>query len=302
MKRSPAFSSLLTATLTAATSVCVASGIIVACANGSSLGIETGSDASTNLDPGQPTEISQPVPTHRDASSLGMLPLGDAGEAGAAQGTMTLDGGGDGGNGCAAIGPSFVCGLNPQCGCASGQTCDISNDTTGATACVDAGSSIQGDECFVTSDCQAGLTCFLGACRPYCTGDTVGGPCTGTGLGTCAQASAGDQNIPNEEVCYVSCDLANPAAACGANGCVHAGGQTNCETVGFAVSDEDCDDPTDCAPGYACVTFTTSGSDASSSTCQAYCTFPTGTCSVGQTCQHFSTDIVLNGKTYGFCQ
>ena len=190
--------------------------------------------------------------------------------------------------------------MNPQCGCAGNETCDISDGTTGSTSCVAAGASIQGDQCASTSDCSPGLTCFLGACRPYCTGTTIGAACVGTGLGTCAQATSGGANIPNEEVCFVSCDLSNPAAACGANGCVHTGAQTNCETVGFGGAGDSCDDPTDCLPGFACVTF--SDGDASSSTCQAYCQFVAGSCAAGTTCQHFSTDIVSNGKTYGFCQ
>src|SRR3954447_1670680 len=69
---------------------------------------------------------------------------------------------------CEAVAPNNRCGLEPQCGCANNETCDVTNETSGATSCVTAGGGTLGRPCNQTGDCLAGLTCQFGACRPYC--------------------------------------------------------------------------------------------------------------------------------------
>src|SRR5207237_10755948 len=109
-----------------------------------------------------------------------------------------------------------VCGLAPQCGCSAGQTCDVTDDT-GTTACVTAGSGPTASPCTRQADCAAGLTCVLGACRPYCA--TASQACTGASVGTCFDAvtTAGGP-IPNKNVCTIACDPRAPTA-CGTNTC-----------------------------------------------------------------------------------
>jgi len=78
------------------------------------------------------------------------------------------DGGSSGNQACETVPPNNKCGLDPQCGCLETETCDVTNQTTGATSCVTGGSATLGRPCSATGDCMAGLACLYGACRPYC--------------------------------------------------------------------------------------------------------------------------------------
>jgi hypothetical protein len=294
-------------------SVVAVMAVAAACANGSSTGIRDNPDGGSGDDDATSTSTNIPMPVIAgdDASGTSTLPFGDDDDSGgASQGTMIIntgddDGGeagtdGGSGGGCAAVGPNFKCGLNPQCGCEGSQTCDVTSRDSGAATCVASSGTIQGDKCTSTSDCQQGLTCILGACRPYCTGQTLGTPCKGSGVGSCAQFYSGGVAVKNDEICFVSCDLTNPTAACGANGCVISSGETNCETVGTAGEFASCTYGSDCAQGLSCITF--GSGDSGTSSCRTMCRFGGAACGNNESCTHFSTDLVLNGITYGFCE
>ena len=285
--------------------------VAAACAIGSSTGIRDEPDGASGDDDATSTSTNIPMPVIAgdDASGTSTLPFGDDDDDDGGSNTMIItvgdDDGGEGGTDgggtkCAANAPSFKCGLDPQCGCEGSLTCDVTARDSGAVSCVGSGGTIQGDKCTSTSDCQQGLTCSLGACRPYCNAQKVGTACDGGGLGSCVQIDSFGSAVPNLKVCLVSCDLTNPSAACGAGGCVLAAGETNCQAVGTAGEFASCTYTTDCAPGLNCITF--GSGDSGTSSCRTMCRFGGAACGNNESCTHFGTDLVLNGVTYGFCE
>ncbi len=137
--------------------------------------------------------------------------------------TDAADGGSSGGGGgtCKTAPPNNKCGLDPQCGCGTNETCDVTNTVTGATSCVTAGGGTLGRNCNTTGDCLAGFTCQYGACRPYCSSATDGTKCSEAGTGIC-YTTMDDNNkpVPNGKVCTVDCDPRMPSAVCGKNTCI----------------------------------------------------------------------------------
>lgn len=118
---------------------------------------------------------------------------------------------------CVTVAPNNRCGLDPQCGCGSNETCDVTNVSTGATSCVSGGSATLGRPCTQTGDCMAGLTCEYGACRPYCK--TARSKCGVAGTDLCVEVNNAGKPIPNRTVCTIDCDPRNPSAVCGTNAC-----------------------------------------------------------------------------------
>ncbi|MDB4941776.1 MAG: hypothetical protein JWP97_1310 [Labilithrix sp.] len=164
----------------------------------------------------------------------------------------------DTGAACKAVPPNDKCGLDPQCGCGSNETCDVTNDTNGATSCVTAGAATVGRPCFQTGDCIAGLACVFGACRPYC--GTALSKCTVAGTSLCVAVLDGaDKPITNKNVCTINCDPMNPAGVCGTNAChwfdtYYAPEKvTDCNYGGTTPALGTCVDTSDCQPGYACI-------------------------------------------------
>lgn len=205
------------------------------------------------------------------------------------------------------IPPTATCGLAPQCGCASNQTCDITDDATGAAACNVAGSAAQGHGCNASADCSPGLTCFQGACRPYCT--TSNAQCNLAGTGLCIQVTAtGGVNLPNKTLCLINCQVDDPTS-CG--GIPASGPIAGCTLETIAGTHGDCTAagrstttcggfdgatwvPPVCAPGYTC---------SSTNTCNQWCRFNVGgTCTGGMTCQHYPNGgVAIDGSEYGYC-
>ncbi len=193
---------------------------------------------------------------------------------------------------CAKTAPSNVCGVSPQCGCATNETCDVTNMTTGASACVKAGSGAAGASCTSSSGCLPGLTCASGVCHAYCG---AGGSCTG-GASCLSYNNASGKAIPNYDVCSVSCDLMNPKAACGSNGCGNVSGSiTNCQKAGTGLSDDSCNSAADCSPGMLCI------DDGYDTVCEKWCRIGKGDCPLGFSCTALASPPVIGGVTYGFC-
>jgi hypothetical protein len=218
-------------------------------------------------------------------------------------------GGAEGGGPCVPASPG-TCGLAPQCGCASNQTCDVTDVTTGAAACVEAGSAALGRGCNTTGNCVPGLTCFAGACRPYCPTANANAPCGAPGTGLCIQivVTSTGVNAPNDTVCLVNCQLDDPTS-CGGTpasgpiaGCtLSTNGGTNADCTAAGTSKTTCGGFAGgtwqaplCAPGYGC---------SSTGVCNQWCRFNvSGTCSGGLTCTHVpGGDIVIDGTAYGYC-
>jgi hypothetical protein len=200
---------------------------------------------------------------------------------------------------CTTVPPNNLCGLVPQCGCGVNQTCDVTNDQTGATSCITAGAGVQGAACTSTGNCALGLTCVFGACRPYCT--TANQTCSNGGLCFDPQNSQGNPT-PNRHVCSIQCDLRNPSAACPGNGCDWFDAQkvTDCRTAGTGGQDLPCNSNADCKPGFECYPF-----GPLITSCQGYCRIgQNGDCGNGTSC----TDVFganapnQNGSKLGLCE
>jgi hypothetical protein len=198
---------------------------------------------------------------------------------------------------CARPSPSDPCGLDPQCGCSSSQTCEV---TEPSTTCVAAGNAPLGHGCTVTASCAPGLTCFNGACRPYCSSTGDAGCEAKLPEGGACVAVVGDDGgpLPNYEVCTFHCQLQDPSA-CGPNGSLNAGciydgvGGTDCEDVGLSGIGTSCQFLNDCLPGLVCA-----------GTCMPWCrvTQSPSDCGDGEACQAFAgSPVVANGVEYGYC-
>ena len=195
-----------------------------------------------------------------------------------------------------------ACGLAPQCGCASNQTCDVTS-ANGSTACVNAGTATLGHACSGTGGCAVGLTCVFGACHPYC--GSAGSQCAISGTGLCYQVQNQQmQNIPNLDVCLVKCAL-DDAASCGAisanqsdpvAGCiVDNAGNTDCETVGRSTTTCGGANAPYCAPGYTCA------NNGSTNVCVKWCKVGGAVNCGAQTCRSFTTHVIVAGTEFGYC-
>jgi hypothetical protein len=222
----------------------------------------------------------------------GVLPTGDSGGGGD---DTSIPGDDTSTGSCTpASGSGSTCGTFPQCGCASGENCDVKT-TAGMAACTPAGSVGVNDACSDFGQCVKGTSCVGGLCRPFCGGD---GDCTSPGPGACkpVQDSSG-ASIPGFQVCLTTCDPLNPSAACGSQGCTLDGeGSSACVGAGSATGTGACSsDPNACAPGYVCL---------SSGDCLHWCRVggSSSDCSgTGGTCQSFSTPVYKGSVEYGVC-
>jgi hypothetical protein len=227
-----------------------------ACANGpdsNTTSMPRPDDGTETTEPTEPPPDSVTVPPSNpnDAST------GDDDDAGSET---------DAGS-CATTAPSRACGLAPQCGCAANETCDVIDKSTGAVSCVAAGDGVLGSACTETSQCGLGLTCALGACRPYCS--TVKSACSGAGVGTCLQATnSSGSGIRNLKVCTIPCDVLSPAAACASNTCTwdSTAKLANCEGAGTRSVRQACARSSDCMPGLACARHPVVGME-----CERWC-------------------------------
>jgi hypothetical protein len=165
----------------------------------------------------------------------------------------------EGGGACQTVAPNNRCGLDPQCGCAANETCDVTNRSTGATSCVTAGGGTLGRPCVQTGDCIAGLMCLYGACRPYCK--TARSKCGVAGTGLCVEF-VDDQTkpVPNLSFCTINCDPREPAGVCGQNNACHwfatyyaPAKVSDCNFAGTKAELTQCEGDSECLPGYACV-------------------------------------------------
>lgn len=210
---------------------------------------------------------------------------------------------------CATVPPNNRCGLSPQCGCGPNETCEVTNDTTGATSCVSAGSATLGRPCTQTGDCLAGFTCAYGACRPYC--DKAGSKCSVGGTDLCIQSMAGPggKPVPNRAFCTINCDPRLPAAVCGTNSCEwfpteYAPAKvSDCNFGGTKPALAACDFTDECLPGYACIDHPSSKIGKE---CEQWCRIgqAPSDCPQGFACKDvFGANApVIGGVKEGICQ
>lgn len=206
---------------------------------------------------------------------------------------------------CATVPPNNRCGLAPQCGCGPNETCDVTNDTTGATSCVSAGSATLGRPCTQTGDCLAGFTCAYGACRPYCS--APGSKCAVGGTDLCVQVTTADAKpIPNRAFCTIGCDPRLPAAVCGTNSCewfadYYAPNNkvSDCNFGGTKGQIAVCNTTSECLPGFACNDHPDYGPE-----CEKWCRIGQNDCPDKFSCKDvFGANApVIAGVKEGLCQ
>lgn len=155
---------------------------------------------------------------------------------------------------CANLGAGDECAVDPQCGCDTGETCDVIDRETGKAACIAAGTKALGATCVTPTQCAQGLTCVDDVCRPLCAKNKT--TCTGENLGVCKtfQDSSG-KVVEAANICTITCDLATPGAVCGENNCLWKASvkATDCHPAGTRKAHEGCSRLSDCAPGLTCV-------------------------------------------------
>jgi hypothetical protein len=247
-----------------------------------------------------------------DASSDGS---GASGATGGAAGSGGSAGGGSGGTGggslegsvdgasCVENTPESTCGTSPQCGCESGQKCDVTLLSTGKATCVgDDGTAPSYAGCFIPGlGCTKGNACVGSVCKPYCTSLA---DCPGQNR-QCVPVQFNDngvaKNVPGMSVCSAGCDPVDPGAVCASNltcSFVQTGGYADCFPAGTAVGIGQCSATSAnvCAPGYLCV------DNSGSYDCLKWCRMSNpNDCASGQFCQGLQSTPVINGVQYGVC-
>jgi len=219
-------------------------------------------------------------------------------EAGVGDSGTTTDP--DAGSGvCKTVPPTNRCGLDPQCGCGVNETCDVTNDETGATSCTTAGSATLGRPCGRTGDCAAGLTCAFGACRPYCT--TARSKCNQPGTDLCIEMTDSNNNpYPLSNTCSIVCDPWDAKGACGTNRCdwfesfYKPFKISDCSAPGTATLGQACKYDDDCVTGHLCI----------GSKCERWCRMgQAGDCPSNKVCDdYFGVDgPTVGGVKRGVC-
>lgn len=201
---------------------------------------------------------------------------------------------------CLTTPPGNACGLVPQCGCASSETCDIA-DLSGNVGCVAFGKADAGLPCTTTSGCAKGLTCVFGTCHAFCK---VGGDSCANG--SCVALSASDDvPIPNFEVCTKRCDLRDPSACggvtpAGTGVCsIDGAGSTDCVAGGNLTEKQPCSETESCGPTLVCITL--KQGNETTSECRRWCRVGTNDCGGTSVCQGFSTKEMVDGIEFGIC-
>jgi hypothetical protein len=218
------------------------------------------------------------------------------------------------------------CDLYDQCGCESGQACDLDGEhlAEGATICRGISSpGMSTSTCDGDEECAAGYGCFgdPGQCRKYCEADRDcgSGYCN---ISVVYDAGGGEtQEVPGTRLCTKACK----ADSAGGSGCPSdracdlywtdpdgEGGDadywyTDCRVTGAGGDAADCaaNGNDDCQAGFGCFVITyTDGSEKDE--CRQICTWTVGgaegdrSCATG-TCHQLGDGIVVGDIEYGAC-
>lgn len=237
---------------------------------------------------------------------------GDAGSDGRASTVNSVEAStGDDAGKCEPTAPNFRCSLLQQCGCGPNETCDITDFKTLVNSCVTGGSLALGRKCDTTSQCQPGLACIFGSCRPYC--GQAKAKCEGPGLGVCVESYGSDgKPIPNSNACTINCDPMRPEGVCGAGAAclwfptLYAPEKvSDCDTPGTKAELAKCTASEECKAGLTCAHHPTFNVDE----CERWCRLSSGgqtfnDCPSGFTCKDaYGADApVIGGIKEGVCQ
>ncbi|MBO6939547.1 MAG: hypothetical protein JJ863_31540 [Deltaproteobacteria bacterium] len=190
----------------------------------------------------------------------------------------------------------------PQCGCPTGQACQIAGDAS--RACVADGTNAESARCD-TGGCVAGTACVnvsltatnVPVCKRYCDSDA---DCTG-GPGSVCIAELG---TTGQNVCSSNCDPASqlgcPANSfCGLFTETATGRRlTDCSgPVGTGGQGASCVGTENCQKGFTCA------NPGTGNQCMRWCRRSPagGECAPGQTCIGFDPALVFNSVEYGAC-
>jgi hypothetical protein len=209
---------------------------------------------------------------------LGYDPLGrangDAGitDPGTGDGGITDPGTGDAGTTDGGTLPVTcadpICDLSPQCGCESGQKCDV--DGLGSRSCSTAGTALHAESCLSSADCTAGTSCTqmsdwpagVNACFQFCNIDS---DCSALGRGAFCRLSASSGGQLLFSLCTLPCDMLAQTGCPTETQCsIYNFGTiagTNCTAPGTLKLGDTCAAHFDCGPSMVCV----------NSTCQQAC-------------------------------
>jgi len=287
----------------------------------------------SNLDGGnrdltveEPVDFAEPPPDLRPVRDLTIV-----GDVDLASGTADLAGGGavdlraadlasggavDMSAGCTPPVAGSPCDTFPQCGCGGGQSCDVSNLTTGATSCVAAGTTNNYAGCSTTASvCKVGSSCVDGVCNPFCDSNS---DCPGN-YRKCVQVTSGGMAIPGFKVCSQTCDPTSPQRddadydPCGPNiNCFPSTDRASyCvgPTTASGTQWADCTtggnpDDTKCAPGFLCLedTYILAPSPYA---CFQMCRYGTASpCPNSRTCYSLtagSSPVYAGAQQIGYC-
>ena len=197
-----------------------------------------------------------------------------------------------------------ACDTAPQCGC-PGQACDLSNVTTGATACYPTGATLPWTAC-AARDCGAGYSCVGGVCKPFCQSNA---DCAGSSYEQCQHVLDGATAtpIPGASVCSRQCnpltaaDSSSGWRACGTGAKCLPGesGSSDClGPIGTGTMGAACAAQDSCGAGYICVDTTGLGA----ATCEHLCALGATACSAfGRACLGFAPALFAGAAEYGAC-
>jgi hypothetical protein len=213
-------------------------------------------------------------------------------------------------NGCS----TQPCSILPQCGCGTGNACDIDSSDNKGTAC--RAVNTPGTEtaaCNTIYQCDKGFVCLGGSafasCKKYCSSDAD----CGTPRGACViDITAGGQPVMGiPSVCSSNCE---PTATnspecpstykCGLFTASHNGTSVkiaDCSPAGTGTQGASCASGTMgadnlCAKGYLCSTVT---SDTAFK-CRRICQKAASNCGAA-TCLSFNPPFTIGGTEYGIC-
>jgi len=190
-----------------------------------------------------------------------------------------------------------LCDLWPQCGCDSGQKCDV--DGLGNRSCSIAGPALQSESCDSSADCIAGTSCSqmsdwpasLTVCFQFCNVDS---DCSALGRGAFCRLSASSGGQLLYSLCTLACDvLAQTGCPTGTQCSVYNFGTlagTNCTAPGTLRLGDTCAVHFDCGPSMLCV----------SSTCRQACIAgDSSTCQGATSCTGLG--LISEDIEYGAC-
>ena len=207
------------------------------------------------------------------------------------------------------------CTLWPQCGCPTGQSCDINPTTQMGNVCraVNAPGRVT-NTCGSFSECDVGYVCIGDGtndnCHQYCVSNT---DCPGP-RGQCVIQLTDSSNnpIPGAVTCSSDCDPSTTSAStycpanwkCGLFSATYMGTAhdiTDCEIAGTGTQGTSCTsgstgDDTKCAQNYTCATL-----NGTSFSCGKVVKYLTGSCPGSTQLYEFNPALTIGGTEYGVC-